>query len=163
MGATVAVLSGINNISGPGMHDFETCQSLEKLVLDHEMVGLTQRLTRGIELRDQPIALPMIEEAIESKEFLSLSHTAKWFREEAYIPDKVIDRSTLGEWEEQGRQDAAMRASARVEDLLANHSPEPLPEEVQAELMELMLVDARAQGVETLPVFGSGSAVTVGV
>ena len=163
MGATVAVLSGINNISGPGMHDFETCQSLEKLVLDHEMVGLTLRLTRGIEIRDQPIALPMLEEAIETKEFLSLSHTAKWFREEAYIPDKVIDRATLGEWEELGRQDAAMRASSRVEELLANHTPEPLPEDVQTELVEIMMADARAQGIEELPVFGRGKPATVGV
>ena len=161
MGATVAVLSGINNISGPGMHDFESCQSLEKLVLDHEMVGLTQRLTRGIEIRDQPIALPMLEEAIETQDFLSLSHTAKWFREEAYFPDKVIDRATLGEGEEQGRQDAAMRASTRVEELLANHTPEPLPEEVQAELAEIMMADALSQGVEELPVFGRGEPVTV--
>ncbi|MCK4371773.1 MAG: trimethylamine methyltransferase family protein, partial [candidate division Zixibacteria bacterium] len=31
MGATLAALSGINNISGPGMLDFESCFSLEKL------------------------------------------------------------------------------------------------------------------------------------
>lgn len=163
MGATVAVLSGINNISGPGMHDFEACQSLEKLVLDHEIVGLGLRLTRGIEIRDQPIALSMLEEAIETKEFLSLSHTAKWFREEAYIPDKVIDRATLGEWEEQGRQDAAMRASARVEELLANHTPEPLADSVQTELSDIMMADARALGIDELPVFGRGKPATVGV
>jgi trimethylamine--corrinoid protein Co-methyltransferase len=162
MGATVAVLSGINNISGPGMHDFESCQSLEKLVLDHEIVGLALRLTEGIEIRDQPIALPMLEEAIETKEFLSLPHTAKWFREEAYIPDKVIDRATLGEWEELGSLDAAKRASDRVEELLANHTPEPLPEDVQAELVEIMMADARALGQEELPVFGRNEPATVG-
>ncbi len=35
MGATLAALSGINNISGPGMIDFESCHSLEKLVVDN--------------------------------------------------------------------------------------------------------------------------------
>jgi trimethylamine--corrinoid protein Co-methyltransferase len=136
------------------MHDFEACQSLEKLVLDHEIVGLTQRLTRGIEIRDQPIALDLIEEAIEDRDFLALPHTAKWFRHEAYFPDKVIDRATLGEWEEDGRQDSGIRAHARVAELLASHRTEPLSEDLQVQLLEIMMKDARDQGVEELPVFG---------
>ncbi|MCK4349866.1 MAG: trimethylamine methyltransferase family protein, partial [Candidatus Krumholzibacteria bacterium] len=51
MGAVVAALSGINNVSGPGMLDFESCQSLEKLVLDHEIAGMALRLTKGIAFR----------------------------------------------------------------------------------------------------------------
>jgi len=162
MGATVAVLSGINNISGPGMHDFETCQSLEKLVLDHEIVGLTQRLTRGIEIRDQPIALGLIEEAIDDRDFLALPHTAKWFRHEAYFPDKVIDRSTLGEWEEDGRQDSGMRAQARVAELLTSHQTEPLADDLRSQLLEIMMKDARDMGMEDLPVFGDDVLEPVG-
>ena len=160
MGATVAVLSGINNVSGPGMHDFESCQSLEKLVLDHEIVGLTQRLTRGIEIRDEPIALDQIEEAIEEKDFLSLPHTAKWFRHEAYFPDKVIDRATLGEWEEAGRLDSGTRAHARVEELLVAHVPEPLAEDAKMQLLEIMQKDAHDMGVDSLPVFGEEETVS---
>ncbi len=52
MGATLAALSGINNISGPGMMDFESCQSLEKLVLDNEICGMVLRLVKGIEPKD---------------------------------------------------------------------------------------------------------------
>ncbi|MBW2278869.1 MAG: trimethylamine methyltransferase family protein, partial [Deltaproteobacteria bacterium] len=48
VGATLAALSGINNISGPGMLDFESCHSLEKLVLDNEICGMMHRLLRGI-------------------------------------------------------------------------------------------------------------------
>ena len=54
MGAVIAALSGINNISGPGMLDFESCQSLEKLVLDNEVCRMALRLVDGIELRDDP-------------------------------------------------------------------------------------------------------------
>ena len=39
MGATLAALAGINSVSGPGMLDFESCQSLEKLVVDNEICG----------------------------------------------------------------------------------------------------------------------------
>ena len=74
----------------------------------------------------------------------------------------MIDRSTLGEWEEDGRLDAGMRARARVEDLLASHTPEPLAEDLQAQLSEIMMKDARALGMEELPVFGDDLLVPVG-
>jgi trimethylamine--corrinoid protein Co-methyltransferase len=151
MGATVAALSGVNNVSGPGMLDFESCQSLEKLVLDHEIVGMALRLTGGIELRDDPIALSLIEKALEKKEFLSLPHTAKWYRAEAYFPNEVIDRSTLEEWESGGALEAAVRASSRVEKLLEDHEPEPLDGAVRAHLKELMERDAKRYGMDELP------------
>jgi trimethylamine--corrinoid protein Co-methyltransferase len=151
MGATVAALSGINNVSGPGMLDFESCQSLEKLVLDHEIVGMALRLTRGIAFRDDPIALPLIEKALERKEFLSLPHTAKWYREEAYFPNEVIDRSTLEEWEAKGSASAAERAHESVEKILAQHEPEPLDGAVRAHLTELMARDAKRYGMDRLP------------
>jgi trimethylamine--corrinoid protein Co-methyltransferase len=154
MGATVAALSGINNVSGPGMLDFESCQSLEKLVLDHEIVGMALRLARGIALRDDPIALPLIEAALEKKEFLSLPHTAKWYREEAYFPNEVIDRSTLEEWQGKGSRDAASRAAARIEKMLSDHVPEPLDGPVRGHLTELMERDAKRYGMERLPKIG---------
>ena len=40
MGANLAALAGINNVSGPGMLDFENCFSLEKLVVDNEIYGM---------------------------------------------------------------------------------------------------------------------------
>jgi trimethylamine--corrinoid protein Co-methyltransferase len=151
MGAIVAALSGINNVSGPGMLDFESCQSLEKLVLDHEIAGMALRLTKGIVLRDDPIALPLIETALEGKEFLAMPHTAKWYREEAYFPNEVIDRSTLEEWESMGGLNAASRASARVEKLLSDHEREPLDDSVRAHLTELMERDAKRYGMDKLP------------
>jgi trimethylamine--corrinoid protein Co-methyltransferase len=154
MGAVVAALSGINNVSGPGMLDFESCQSLEKLVLDHEIAGMALRLSKGIELRDEKLALPLIESAIAKKEFLSLPHTAKWYREEAYFPHPVIDRSTLEEWEGAGGLDAPARAAARVEELLGGHAPEPLDDAVRKHLTELMERDAKRYGMEELPPIG---------
>lgn len=151
MGAIIAALSGVNNVSGPGMLDFESCQSLEKLVLDNEICGMAHRLVSGIELRDDPIALPLISEALEKKEFLSIPHTTKWFRKEAYFPHAVIDRSTLEEWKTKGGTDAAARASARVAELLEEHEPEPLDKAVREHLTELMEREAKRTGMEKLP------------
>jgi trimethylamine--corrinoid protein Co-methyltransferase len=151
MGAVMASLSGINNVSGPGMLDFESCQSLEKLVLDNEICGMAHRLVSGIELRDDPIALPLISAGLEKKEFLSLPHTTEWFRKEAYFPGSVIDRSTLQEWEEGGRLDAGARAAGRVSEILGEHTVEPLDGSIREHLTELMERDAKRAGLEKLP------------
>ena len=44
--------AGVNMISGAGMLDFESCFSLEKLVIDTELVGMAHRLVRGMVERD---------------------------------------------------------------------------------------------------------------
>jgi trimethylamine--corrinoid protein Co-methyltransferase len=152
MGATIAALSGINNISGPGMLDFESCQSLEKLVLDNEVCRMALRLVEGIELRDDPVVpLDLMREGIERKSFLSLAHTMKWFRKEVYYPDEVIDRNALDEWQRQGSKDAATRATERVEKILAAHTSEPLEPEVRACLVDIMSAEAKRFGMKELP------------
>jgi trimethylamine--corrinoid protein Co-methyltransferase len=152
MGAIVAALSGINNISGPGMLDFESCQSLEKLVLDNEICRMALRLAGGIELREDPIvSSDLMREGIERGSFLSLAHTLKWFRKEAYFPDEVIDRNALDEWQKQGSKDAARRAGERVEKILASHRPEPLDAAVRAHITGLMQAEAKRFGMKELP------------
>ena len=151
MGAIVAAVSGINNISGPGMLDFESCQSLEKLVLDNEICQMARRLTAGIELRDDPVAKPIISQGLKKKEFLSLPHTLKWFRKEVYMPGAVIERGTLEEWRDKGKLDAAERAAARVEEILAKHTPEPLESDIAGTLRELMSEEAKKAGMDKLP------------
>jgi trimethylamine---corrinoid protein Co-methyltransferase len=46
------------------MLDFESCQSLEKLVLDDEICGMVARLRRGIEPRDDFPSRPLFEELL---------------------------------------------------------------------------------------------------
>lgn len=152
MGAVIAALSGVNNISGPGMLDFESCQSLEKLLLDNEICGMALRLANGIDLRDDPILpVELMREGIERGSFLSLSHTRKWFRSEAYFPGEAIDRGSLEDWEKYGRQDALRRASDQVEKVLAAHRSEPLDPALAKHLRSVMEAEARRFGMTQLP------------
>ncbi|MCK5032953.1 MAG: trimethylamine methyltransferase family protein, partial [Calditrichia bacterium] len=82
MGATLAALSGINNISGPGMIDFESCISLEKLIIDNEVCGMTQRMIKGIEPKDDFPSLPQFEELLKEGHLLISDHTRKYLRDE---------------------------------------------------------------------------------
>jgi trimethylamine--corrinoid protein Co-methyltransferase len=151
MGATLATLSGINSVSGPGMLDFESCQSLEKLVLDNEICGLTQRLVRGIEPREDFPSRPIFEELLREKHLLIADHTRRHLRDEIFFPGPVVDRANRSRWLDDGGLTLGQRAAAEVERLIASYTPPALPEDVKTELDRLMTAEARRHGMEELP------------
>jgi len=150
-GAVLASLAGINMVSGPGMLDFESCISLEKLVLDNEACGMALRLVRGIGHGSAPQAVDLIRQVVELGSFLGHAHTRKHFREELLIPGRVIDRGTYGDWETAGFRDAARCASEEVKAILAKGNPAPIPEAVGRELDALIQSEAKRIGAGNLP------------
>ena len=135
-GALFAVLAGIDVVSGPGMLEFVRCQSLEKLVLDHEACRMALRSARGIERREGSL-LDIVRAGLDAGQFLGIAHTRRWFREELLTPGAPIDR-TVGElWEAQGRKTAAERAHEEVERILAAEAAPPLEDALAAELRRL--------------------------
>jgi len=151
IGATLAALSGINNVSGPGMLDFESCQSLEKLVLDNEICGMALRLACGIEPRDDFPAVPLFEEMLREKHLLISRHTRKHLKTEHYFPGSVIDRSNRPRWLADGGKTLGERAHRQVQELVKAWTPSRLPETTKQELVRLMTAEARRYGMETLP------------
>jgi trimethylamine--corrinoid protein Co-methyltransferase len=151
MGATLAALAGINSISGPGMLDFESCQSLEKLVLDNEICGMAFRLVRGVEPRDDFPAAPIFEEMLRDGHLLISKHTRRHLRQEHNIPGPVIDRANRARWMEEGGLTLGERAHREVERLLAAYEPSRVPDAVKDELTRLMGAEARRYGMDRLP------------
>jgi len=151
MGATLAALSGINSISGPGMLDFESCLSLEKLVVDNEICGMTYRLLRGIEPREDFPAVPIFEELRQKKQLLISAHTRRHLREEITFPGPVIDRANRERWREEGCLSLKERARREISRIVAAWKPSRLPEETKQELTRLMWREARRYGMESLP------------
>ncbi len=151
MGATLAALAGVNVISGPGMLNFESCQSLEKLVIDNEICAMAERLIQGIAVREESLGFDVIREFADSKSFLTSEHTRKYFREEAYYPSDVVDRATHGEWEKKGSSSAADRAHEKVKTLLDRAAVSYPDAAVVDEMESLMKADAKKYGVDRLP------------
>jgi trimethylamine--corrinoid protein Co-methyltransferase len=151
MGATLAALSGINNISGPGMLDFESCQSLEKLVLDNEICGMTLRMIEGIEPKEDFPSLPRFEELLKEKHLLISKHTMRYLKEEFCLPGPVIDRANRARWQEEGGKTLLERAHSEVEKLIREYVPSRLPPESKKELTKLMEGEARRHGMSGLP------------
>jgi len=144
-------LAGANMISGPGMMDYESCLSYEKLVVDAEILGMAKRMIAGIDGRQTPIALDIMQELGHSGNFLSHPHTLKWFRKELYMPSEVIDRDTLESWEKKGAKSTWDRAKERVDLLLAQYQPSPISDQVRKELRELTTMAANKAGMQKLP------------
>jgi len=110
MGALLAGLAGINMISGPGMLDFESTQSIEKLIIDNEICGMVKRFLRGINDYGTPFASEILKDYDEKQELLSHPSTLKLFREELFFPSSVIDRTTRDSWKALGSKSTRKRA-----------------------------------------------------
>ena len=151
IGAILAALSGINNVSGPGMLDFESCFSLEKLVVDNEICGMAFRLIAGIEPREDFPAMGIFQELLKEKHLLISEHTRRYLQNEHFFPGPVIDRAHRSRWEREGALTLKQRAHHEVKRLLENYKPSDLPEHVKKELIKLMLEEANRHGQDKLP------------
>jgi len=151
MGAFVAALAGANVISGPGMLNFESCQSLEKLVLDNEICGMAIRMVRGIEARGDRLGGDLYGDIYDGAHFFTSKETLRWFREELYQAGSVIDRDTYDVWMSQGKKSAWDRACGEVERVMSSHTVEPLPDDSLKALMRVMKDDARRMGIDLPP------------
>lgn len=151
MGATLAVLAGINSVSGPGMLDFESCISLEKLVVDHEICALALRLGRGIEPREDFPARPHFEEMLAEGHLLIAKHTRKHLRAEHHFPGPVIERANASRWRAEGGRTLGQRARAEVDRHVAAYEPPRIPDAVRRELTALMAAEAARHGLDRLP------------
>ncbi len=151
MGATLAALAGINNISGPGMLDFESCQSLEKLVMDNETCGMMLRMIRGIEPKEDFPSLPLFEELLSEQHLLIASHTRRFLREEHYFTGPVLDRANRSRWLEEGGTRLSERAHEQVEMHIAAHEPSGISEDSRRDMIQIMEEAASKAGMDNLP------------
>jgi len=151
MGAALGALAGINNISGPGMIDFESCQSLEKLVLDNEICRMTYRMTEGITPREDFPAVPILQELLRDRHLLISEHTLRYRDKEIWLPGPAIDRANREKWKQQGAINLAQRLRNEVDKLLESYQPSRLPQTTRKDLIKLMEKEARRHGQDRLP------------
>jgi trimethylamine---corrinoid protein Co-methyltransferase len=155
MGATLAALSGINSISGPGMLDFENCQSLEKLVVDHEICTAASRLVRGFNENETFPIILLIQELMNEQHLLIADHTRKYLRREHTFPGPVIDRTTEARFLERGGYDLEERAHREVVRIINDYTASGLSGESKHDIVNLMKGEALKFGQQELPDYES--------
>jgi len=137
IGLVMGALAGINIISSAGMLDFESCQSLEKLVIDNELCGMALRVAKGIDENDECLAVDLIKEIGSGGHYLTTRHTLNWFAREQYMPSAIIDRMDRKAWKEHGSKNSFQRTRLAVRKILQEHMPEPLAPDVEKQLTEI--------------------------
>jgi trimethylamine--corrinoid protein Co-methyltransferase len=151
MSAIIGALAGINMISGAGMLDFLACFSLEKLVIDAEIVAMAKRLLSGVHTPTETLATAMFEGINFKGDFLKQKITRDLFSVEQYLPSKVLDRDSIRGWHQDGDLNTLERAKAQVNQLLDSYEKPILPETAALELYQLVNHHAIKAGMTTLP------------
>jgi trimethylamine--corrinoid protein Co-methyltransferase len=128
-----ALLSGAALPHDAGFLDCADIGSLEMLVLSDEIISLSRRITRGLEVDDTALILDLIDQVGPGGEFISLRETARGLRKEVWI-SKLMDRQPWDSWQAAGARSMQDRVRERLRMILANHQPPPLPEGAAAEI-----------------------------
>ena len=112
-----------------------TC-SHEQLLIDNDIVKMVKRTIQGIDVTDDTMAVDIIKQAHEIKDFLHQKHTIQFMREQS--KPKLIDRTTRGTWEAKGGKDLTQRAREEARRIITTHQPEPLSDGVKKTLKEIV-------------------------
>ncbi len=139
MGALLAGLAGVNMVSGPGMLDFESTQSIEKLMIDNEIVGMVKRLLRGVEDYGAPFASDILKDFDDKEELLSHPSTLKLFRKELFMAGPIIDRLSRDAWKQNGSKSARKRAKEQALKLIDKSPLKPIDDTLAKELEAVSL------------------------
>lgn len=134
MSSLLVAMSGANYIHDiAGLMESDLTVSYDKLVLDNEILGMCQRVLRGIEVNDETLAADLMIQKGPGKDFMVEDHTLRHMREEFFVPE-LANRNKRESWSPD--DDALSRAKAKVE-AIRNATPESmLPDELREELLE---------------------------
>jgi trimethylamine--corrinoid protein Co-methyltransferase len=144
----MAALSGANLIHDVGYLESGLVGSDDMLVMSDEIISMAKRIMRGITVDEENLALKVIDRVEPGGHYLGDKHTLKHFKEEFWFPD-LMDRKRWDDWEAEGRKTMAQRVREKVIDLIENHEPDPIPDDVYAQLKAIAVAaDERHKGEE---------------
>lgn len=133
-----AVLAGCDMIAGIGLINDCTTLAFEELVIDAEIAEIVFRLAQGIEVNDVTLALDTIRKVGPGGNFLAERHTLDYLRKEHFIPE-LTDRRAYEAWLKTGGKSIVDKAKEKTETILKKHQPEPLEEDIQKEIQDIIL------------------------
>lgn len=143
--AVLPALAGANVIYGLGMLESGVTLDFGQLVMDAEIARMIKFAMGGIPVNDETLAVEDIAQVGSFGDFLSLDATYKHMREQS-MP-RLMDRRIREDWQEAGATSLYDRAVLEARHLLETHRPEPLPDDVQAEMTSIVTEAERELGV----------------
>lgn len=108
--------------------------NFDVFILDDEMHAMTYPALRGVEVSEENLGFDAICAAILGDgHFLGADHTYQAMERDYHYP-KLADRQQPRTWEENDALDAWARAKAKAQEVLANHHPEYLTPDQDAQI-----------------------------
>lgn len=137
MSSLLVAMSGANYIHDiAGLMETDLTVSYEKLAMDNEILGMCQRVLRGIEVNDDTLALDLLIGKGPGQNYLTEEHTVSHMRDEFFVP-RLANRD---------RRDAAAENSdalSRAKEYVSDFRQKPAESVLDA--------DARKKVVEQFP------------
>jgi trimethylamine---corrinoid protein Co-methyltransferase len=136
----MSALSGATLVHDVGFLDCADIGSLPLLVLADEVIGMVKRIQIGVPVNPETIMMDLIEKIGPGGYYIADQPSASLCRKEFWIP-KILDREPYTIWAEKGSLSLEDRAREKVQRILSNHQPSPLPEGVK-EVISAVLLEA---------------------
>ena len=129
-------MAGANLIYGLGMIEMGMTIDYGQLVMDNEFAKMIKFTVKGIPVTDETLAVDAIHEVGIGKDFISHETTYKHMRSAS--THKLINRKTRESWEAEGATDIHQRSLAQAKHILENHKPDPIPDNILAEIRSIV-------------------------
>ncbi len=131
-----ALLHGANIVHDVGFMDAGLQGSLQLIAIANDTLGFIRAMTKGVTVNDETLALDVIEELGPTGSYLGHPHTLRHYKEPYY--SKLADKNQYAVWQKRGGTTMEARAAKMVDDILAKHTPEPLPADVQRDIKKIV-------------------------
>jgi trimethylamine--corrinoid protein Co-methyltransferase len=130
-----AALAGANYIHhSAGFLESLLTVAYEQYVIDNDINGEIMRLVKGIEVSDEALSIEVIDQVCKGPgHFLGHPQTLALMNSE-YLYPHLMDRDSRDDWEAKGARDIREAARAHARRVLAEHWPQVIPPELDADL-----------------------------
>ena len=100
---------------------------------------------RGFAVDDESLAVDVIKAVGPSRDFLGERHTLEHMQ--IHSQPEFLDRNRMEKWKASGAVDSYAKAVEKTRYILQNHKPEPLPDDVLAEIQSIIRETEEELGV----------------
>ena len=143
-----AALAGSNYIHhSAGFLESLLTVAYEQFVIDNDVNGGIMRMLKGIEVSADSLSVAVIDEVCKGPgHFLGHAQTLALMNSE-YLYPSLLDRDNRDDWELKGGRDIREAARERARKVLAEHWPEAIPPDLDAEIRRRFDIQLPAQAM----------------